>query len=86
MGRESVSRYASLGDRANLYSLLYGKYYMTEKTNEASVPYGFKKHLETEHYAVYENQYMLPFVKTADAIYSESELDRCPLLRKNRRC
>lgn len=31
MGRESVSRYASLGDRANLYSLLYGKYYMTEK-------------------------------------------------------
>ncbi|MEC4032874.1 YfhO family protein [Bacillus subtilis] len=82
MGRESVSRYASLGDRANLYSLLYGKYYMTEKTNEASVPYGFKKHLETEHYAVYENQYMLPFVKTADAIYSESELDRLPALAK----
>ena len=55
---------------------------MTEKTNEASVPYGFKKHLETEHYAVYENQYMLPFVKTADAIYSESELDRLPALAK----
>ncbi len=43
MGRESVSRYATLGNRANLYSLLYGKYYMTEKTNEAGVPYGFKK-------------------------------------------
>ncbi|MCY7810868.1 YfhO family protein [Bacillus spizizenii] len=82
MGRESVSRYASLGDRANLYSLLYGKYYMTEKTNEASVPYGFKKHLESEHYAVYENQYMLPFIKTADAIYSESELDKLPALAK----
>ncbi|MBG9770250.1 YfhO family protein [Bacillus vallismortis] len=82
MGRESVSRYASLGDRANLYSLLYGKYYMTEKTNEASVPYGFKKNLESEHYAVYENQYMLPFVKTADVIYSESELDKSPVLAK----
>lgn len=44
MGRESVSRYATLGNRANLYSLLYGKYYMTEKTNEAGVPYGFKNH------------------------------------------
>ncbi|MCY8790671.1 YfhO family protein [Bacillus inaquosorum] len=82
MGRESVSRYASLGDRANLYSLLYGKYYMTEKTNEANVPYGFKKHLESEHYVVYENQYMLPFIKTADAIYSESELDKLPALAK----
>ncbi|MGF7536383.1 YfhO family protein [Bacillus mexicanus] len=82
MGRESVSRYASFGDRANLYSLLYGKYYMTEKTNEANVPYGFKKHAESERYVIYENQYMLPFVKTADVLYSESELDKRPALAK----
>ncbi|MCY8474572.1 YfhO family protein [Bacillus halotolerans] len=82
MGRESVSRYASLGDRANLYSLLYGRYYMTEKINEANVPYGFTKHMESEHYTVYENQYMLPFAKSADKVYSEKDLEKLPTLAK----
>ena len=31
MGRESVSRYMTLGDRTNLYSILSGKYYIAEK-------------------------------------------------------
>lgn len=55
MGRESVSCYVLLGDRVNLYSLFYGKYYMMEKINEVSVLYGFKKYLELEYYVVYEN-------------------------------
>ncbi|QOQ55855.1 YfhO family protein [Bacillus amyloliquefaciens] len=84
MGRESVSRYATLGNRANLYSLLYGKYYMTEKTNEAGVPYGFKKIMESSRYAVYQNQYVLPFVRTADRVYNEDDLKKAPALARER--
>ncbi|AIU76037.1 YfhO family protein [Bacillus velezensis] len=84
MGRESVSRYATLGNRANLYSLLYGKYYMTEKTNGAGVPYGFKKIMESSHYAVYQNQYMLPFVRTAERVYNEDGLKKAPALARER--
>ncbi|MFN2747893.1 YfhO family protein [Bacillus sp. z60-18] len=74
MGRESVSRYATMGDRANLYSLLYGKYYMTEKENAPDVPYGFEKMDESEHYDVYKNKYTLPFIRTADTVFSEKDL------------
>ncbi|WP_424161793.1 YfhO family protein [Bacillus amyloliquefaciens] len=84
MGRESVSRYATLGNRGNLYSLLYGKYYMTEKTNEAGVPYGFKKIMESSRYAVYQNQYVLPFVRTADRVYNEDDLKKAPALTRER--
>lgn len=82
MGRESVSRYASMGGRANLYSLLYGKYFMTEKTNTANVPYGFTKIMESKHYAVYQNQHVLPFVKTAGQVYNETDFDGSPALVK----
>ncbi|MES5397924.1 YfhO family protein [Bacillus amyloliquefaciens] len=84
MGRESVSRYATLGNRANLYSLLYGKYYMTEKTTEAGVPFGFKKIMESSRYAVYQNQYVLPFVRTADRVYNEDDLKKAPALARER--
>ncbi|MBT2572394.1 YfhO family protein [Bacillus sp. ISL-51] len=84
MGRESVSRYATLGNRSNLYSLLYGKYYMTEKTNEANVPYGFTKVMESSRYAVYQNQYTLPFVRTADHVYKERDLEKAPPLVRER--
>ena len=73
MGRESVSRYATLGNRANLYSLLYGKYYMTEKQTRPACRTG-SKIMESSHYAVYQNQYMLPFVRTADRVYNEGGL------------
>ena len=39
---ESVSRYASLGVRTNLYSLLNGQFYM-RSSDEKAVPYGFKE-------------------------------------------
>ncbi|MGD6844854.1 YfhO family protein [Bacillus infantis] len=73
MGRESVSRYASLGDRANLYSILMGKYYIAEK-GDASIPYGFKRIASAGGYAAYENEYLLPFVRTADSVYLEKDL------------
>ncbi|WP_307893692.1 YfhO family protein [Bacillus swezeyi] len=82
MGRESVSRYATMGDRANLYSLLYGKYYMTEKENAPDVPYGFEKTDESEHYAVYKNKYTLPFIRTAKTVFTEKDLAEAPVLAK----
>ncbi len=86
MGRESVSRYATLGNRANLYSLLYGKYYMTEKTNGAKRAVRVQKTMESSHYAVYQNQYMLPFVRTADRVYNEDDLKKRPPLPENGQC
>ncbi|NPC91903.1 YfhO family protein [Bacillus sp. WMMC1349] len=82
MGRESVSRYATMGDRANLYGLLYGKYYMTEKKNEDDVPYGFEKMTESEHYVVYKNKHILPFVRTAKTVFSEKDLNKEPVLAR----
>lgn len=82
MGRESVSRYASMGDRANLYSLLYGKYYMTEKDNAANVPYGFIQTDESEHYTVYKNKYTLPFIRTARTLFTEKALADAPVLAR----
>lgn len=73
MGRESVSRYASLGDRANLYSILMGKYYIAEK-GDASIPYGFKRIASAGGYEAYENENLLPFVRTADSVYLEKDL------------
>ncbi len=73
MGRESVSRFASLGDRANLYSILMGKYYVTEKSDR-SIPYGFKEIASSGKYVAYKNEYLLPFVRTTNTVYLEEEL------------
>ncbi|GGB49166.1 hypothetical protein GCM10011409_28470 [Lentibacillus populi] len=84
MGRESVSRYATLGNRANLYSLFQGKYMMREKGNPASVPYGFKELMESEHYTVYQNSNVLPFVRTTKQVFSEKDLENAPVLKRER--
>lgn len=72
-GRESVSRYASLGDRANLYSMLMGKYYITERGDEA-IPYGFEKVASVGNYSAYKNGNLLPFVRTTNTVFLEEEL------------
>lgn len=82
MGRESVSRYSTLGNRANLYSLLQGKYMMREKKNTDDIPFGFKKILESENYAVYQNTNLLPFVRTTDQIFSEENLEHASVLER----
>lgn len=82
MGRESVSRYSTLGNRANLYSLLQGKYMMRKKGNTDDIPYGFKKILASKNYAVFENTNLLPFIRTTDQIFAEKDLAHAPALQR----
>ena len=79
MGRESVSRYATLGNRANLHSLLQGKYAIKEK-GDPNVPYGFTEMMSSENYMVYENGNPLPFARAASAVYSEQQLESQPAI------
>lgn len=79
MQRESVSRYATLGNRANLFSLVRGKY-IIRPTDDSNIPYGFKELLESENYKVYENGNVLPFARGATEFYSEDKLSMHPPL------
>ncbi|MDN3450641.1 YfhO family protein [Planococcus sp. APC 3906] len=81
MGRESVSRYATLGKRANLHSLLLGNYAILSRDDE-NVPAGFEPILTSEHYIVYENQLPLPFLRSTSNAYSEESLAAEPVLRR----
>ncbi|WP_221761348.1 YfhO family protein, partial [Salibacterium salarium] len=82
MGRESVSRYATLGNRANLYSLFQGKYMMRKKSHTANIPYGFKEIFESESYRVYQNTNILPFVRTTNQVFSEERLEKANVLER----
>ncbi|MBP1950947.1 YfhO family protein [Virgibacillus litoralis] len=82
MGRESVSRYATLGNRANLYSLLQGKYMVRERDNSSPIPYGFNKIIESENYIVFQNENILPFVRTAKLLFSEQEMKHTSVLAR----
>ncbi|MFT8321070.1 MAG: YfhO family protein [Bacillus sp. (in: firmicutes)] len=82
MGRESVSRYGSLGDRANLYSILNGKYYIAEK-GKTAIPYGFEKILTIGNYVAYENKNSLPSIRTTEKVFFENEfLHASPLAKE----
>lgn len=73
MDRESVSRYATLGDSANLMSMFDGQFYMREKATK-TVPYGFTPLLESERYVAYENQLLLPSFRKTNVRYDANEL------------
>ncbi|WP_251639451.1 YfhO family protein [Sporosarcina sp. NCCP-2716] len=81
MGRESVSRYAGLGGRANLYSLLNGVYAVRGEHGNP-VPYGFREVAEQDDYRAYESSNRLPFVRTAGRVYTEAELADSPALAR----
>ena len=81
MGRESVSRYATLGKRTNLHSLLLGNYAILSRDDE-NVPAGFEPILESENFIVYENQLPLPFLRSTSNAYSEQSLAKEPVLRR----
>ena len=82
MGRESVSRYATLGNRANLHSLLQGKYVIRPHGDE-NIPYGFTEIYATENFAAYENSYILPFARSTSTVYQEQQLaEMSPLMRE----
>ncbi|MBU9673179.1 YfhO family protein [Planococcus sp. CP5-4] len=83
MQRESVSRYATLGNRSNLHSLLQGNYAIRTK-DDPNVPFGFRKFAATENFIAYQNRYPLPFARPAFQVYQESQLtDEPPLLREH---
>ncbi|MCP2033931.1 putative membrane protein YfhO [Planomicrobium sp. HSC-17F08] len=79
MARESVSRYATLGNRANLLSLLQGKYSIKE-IGDPNVPYGFNEIMSSKNYKVYENSNPLPFARAASVAYSEQQLESEPAI------
>lgn len=79
MARESVSRYATLGKRVNLHSLLQGKYTILPK-NDKNVPFGFTEILASENYAVYQNGNVLPFARSTSTVYKEDQLKKSPPL------
>ena len=81
MGRESVSRYATLGNRTNLHSLLGANYIIVEQ-EDPNVPAEFKEFLSSDNYSVFENQLPLPFVRGASAVYSEDSLAGESILRR----
>ncbi|MEY8749960.1 YfhO family protein [Alkalicoccobacillus gibsonii] len=82
MKRESVSRYSGFGDRANLYSLLGGKYILFPKNQEIHAPYGFEPFEENESYVVYQNQNMLPFARVTSTVFSEEQMQDQPMLTR----
>ncbi|WP_203332005.1 YfhO family protein [Planococcus beigongshangi] len=79
MERESVSRYATLGNRANLFSLVRGKY-IIRPADDTNTPFGFKEILSSGNYLVYENENVLPFARGATNVYQETVLDMHPPL------
>lgn len=82
MGRESVSRYSTLGDRANLYSILQGKYYITEKEDHA-IPYQFDKIFSSGDYVAYKNGNILPFLRPTSIAFNRSDfLDASPISKE----
>lgn len=82
MGRESVSRYATLGNRANLHSLLLADYWIREKNKRKEAPFGFVPFTESDHYIVYKNTLPLPFARTANVVYDEKDLASASILDK----
>lgn len=83
MGRESVSRYGTLGNRAYLASLLAGKYFIA-KNADANVPYGFDKLYTIGDYTAYENTNVLPFVRTTKTVYAEADFVNLSAITKER--
>ena len=79
MERESVSRYATLGNRANLFSLVRGKYTI-RPAEDTNIPFGFSEILASENYKVYENENLLPFARSATDVYQEDKLTMHPPL------
>lgn len=81
MGRESVSRYGTLGDRTNLMALEQVQFYMRADDNQA-VPFGYYLAKETANYRAYENTNLLPVFRVANTIYDEQALHQAPTLAK----
>ncbi|MFJ8263398.1 YfhO family protein [Rummeliibacillus sp. NPDC094406] len=81
MGRESVSRYATLGARTNLMSIWQTQFYMRENANQ-SIPYHYHLVKHSKNYNVYENKKLLPAFRVTNSLYSATALENQPVLAK----
>lgn len=81
MGRESVSRYGTLGNRTNLMALEQVQFYMRPSSDE-SVPYGYELAKQTTNYRAYENTDLLPVFRVTNESYNEQALEKAPVLAK----
>lgn len=81
MSRESVSRYGTLGSRANLMALEQVQFYMRQRAND-SVPDGFELMKESKHYRVYETKQLLPAFRVMHTTYDQAALNEAPILAK----
>src|SRR5690606_40477194 len=82
MGRESLSRYGTLGDRSNLYSILGGKYYISHK-GDTSIPFGFEKAFTSGDYIAYQNKNILPLFVLREQFLLRKILQIRPQLLRN---
>lgn len=82
-GRESVSRYRSLGDRTNLLALFHTQYYIRDQQYK-NVPYGYSPVKTGTHFTIYENTWILPAFRVVDKLYNENDLkDESMLTREH---
>lgn len=80
-GRESLSRYRTLGDRTNLMALFQAQYYMREKKHR-NIPYGVEKVGEYGKYRLYENPYKVPAFRVTNDFYNRHHLATMPVLSR----
>lgn len=82
-GRESVSRYRTLGDRTNLLALFHTQYYIRDQQYE-NVPYGYSPVKTGTHFTIYENKRILPAFRVVDKLYHEDGFsDQAMLTREH---
>ncbi|WP_139994434.1 YfhO family protein [Kurthia sp. Dielmo] len=72
-GRESLSRYRSLGDRTNLMAAFQSQFYMRHSTYK-NIPYLYENVHTSKNFTLYENQKLLPAFRVVDSFYNEEAL------------
>jgi uncharacterized membrane protein YfhO len=80
-GRESVSRFRSLGDRTNLLSLFRTQYYMRDR-HYKNVPYSYTPIKTSKHFTAYENHQLMPAFRVVDTFYNVHTLNTEPTLAR----
>lgn len=80
-GRESLSRYRTLGDRTNLMALFQSQFYMRHSTYQ-NIPYLYENVHTSKNFTLYENKKILPAFRVVDSFYNAKALQFEPTLVK----
>lgn len=84
-GMLQANKYADLGGKVTDEALAGIKYYLVNKKEAETVPYGFERingAAENKQYALYENRYALPLGFTYEDVISIDEFDRLSIAQK----